>query len=68
MSYCIEVTGARDDKGYGVQAVTRGELLALRHLVECLTRVVQNSPLTAEYVEAHAVAAAEALEIIEEES
>ena len=40
-----------------------GELLALRHLVECLTRIVQAHPTIAEFAEAHAAAACEALDL-----
>lgn len=38
-----------------------GELLALRHLVECLTRVVQAHPLIGEFAESFAAEAAAAL-------
>ena len=41
--------------------------LAIRHLVECLTRIVQAHPGTAEFVEAYAARAAEALDLIEVE-
>jgi hypothetical protein len=46
--------------------MTRGELLALRHLVEALDRVIRNSPLTAEFLELYAVRAVEALEMEEQ--
>jgi hypothetical protein len=46
--------------------MTRGELLALRHLVEALDRVVRNSPLAAEFLEVYAARAVEALELEEE--
>ncbi len=41
--------------------------VASRHLVECLTRVVQQHPGTAEFVETYAARAAEALDLIEAE-
>ena len=41
--------------------------VAASHLVECLTRVVQQHPGTAEFVETYAVRAAEALDLIEAE-
>jgi hypothetical protein len=41
--------------------------VAFRHLVECLTRVVQQHPGTAEFVETYAARAAEALDLIEAE-
>jgi hypothetical protein len=43
--------------------MTRGELLALRHLVEALDRVIRNSPLAAEFLESHIAEAADALEM-----
>lgn len=45
-----------------------GDLLALRHLVECLTRIVQAHPSVAEFAEGHVAQAAEALGLIEEGS
>ncbi len=54
---------ARADLDYGLPA----EALALRHLVECLTRIVQQHPGTAEFAETYAARAAEALDLIEVE-
>jgi hypothetical protein len=42
-----------------------GECLALRHLVECLTRIVRNHPGVAEMAETYAARACEALDLIE---
>jgi len=39
--------------------------LALRHLVECLTRIVRNHPGVAEMAETYAARACEALDLIE---
>lgn len=44
-----------------------GDLLALRHLVEALTRIVNDRPTIAEFAEVFAARAAEALDLIEEE-
>jgi hypothetical protein len=49
-------------------AATRGELLAIRHLVECLTRICQSHPLVAEFAEGFAADTAEALDLVEPES
>lgn len=40
-----------------------GELLALRHLAECLTRIVQAHPLIGEFAESFAAEAAAALRV-----
>lgn len=56
---------ARDTAGTCIEE--DGELLAIRHLVEALARIVQNHPGVAEFAETHAARAAEALDLIEEE-
>lgn len=43
---------------------TDREALAVRHLVECLTRIVQAHPGVAEFAETYAARAAEALELV----
>lgn len=59
------------DETYDEHGNHRGcdpEALALRHLVECLTRIVQSHPAVAEFAEGHVAQAAEALGLIEEGS